>query len=334
MPARPAQVPQVFIGEPIMNLESPRIGGREDRIESHAGAQASARTSVHAYAAVRELAGLFKLRIGVVIAITAWAGLAITPGPKPEWWQSLVLVLAVLVSSAAAGAYNQYYEHDVDRAMARTANRPFASGRLTRHWSWVGVIIMLTLGSVVAATLATNWMAALYTFLGSFVYAVVYTVWLKRRTWLNIVIGGLAGSFAVLAGAAAVTPALSPEAILLAVVLFLWTPPHFWSLAIAFRDDYVSAKVPMLPVVKGDRIAARAIFVNAILLVFASIALLFTGQGWIYAVCAIGGGAYFLRACAALMRDPIRPNAMRAFHASLLQLSLVLAGVMLEAAFR
>ncbi len=235
-----------------MNLERPRIGGREDLLQNRASGQVCGRTSARAYAAVRELAGLFKLRIGVVIAITAWAGLAVTPGPKPAWWQSLVLILAVLVSSAAAGAFNQYYEYDVDRAMARTANRPFASGRLTRHWSWVGVIIALTLASVAAATLATNWMAALYTFLGSFVYAVVYTVWLKRRTWLNIVIGGLAGSFAVLAGAAAVTPALSSEAILLAVVLFLWTPPHFWSLAIAFRDDYVRANVPMLPVARGS----------------------------------------------------------------------------------
>ncbi len=283
---------------------------------------------------VRDLAGLFKLRIGVVIAITAWAGLAVTPGPKPAWWQSLVLILAVLVSSAAAGAFNQYYEYDVDRSMARTANRPFASGRLARHWGWVGVIIALTLASVAAATLATNWIAALYTFLGAFVYAVVYTVWLKRRTWLNIVIGGLAGSFAVLAGAAAVTPVLSPEAIILAIVLFLWTPPHFWSLAIAFREDYVRAQVPMLPVVKGDRHAARAIYANAILLVAASVTLIFFGQGWIYAICAIGGGAYFLRACAILVRDPVRRNAMRAFHASLAQLSLVLLGVMLDAALR
>ncbi len=283
---------------------------------------------------VRDLAGLFKLRIGVVIAITAWAGLAVTPGPKPAWWQSLVLILAVLVSSAAAGAFNQFYEYDVDRAMARTANRPFASGRLARHWGWVGVIIALTLASVVAATMATNWIAALYTFLGAFVYAIVYTVWLKRRTWLNIVIGGLAGSFAVLAGAAAVTPALSPEAIILAIVLFLWTPPHFWSLAIAFREDYVRAKVPMLPVVKGDPHAARAILANAILLVVASVSLVFAGQGWIYAVCAIGGGAYFLRECVRLVGDPTRPKAMRAFHASLAQLSLVLAGVMLDAALR
>jgi heme o synthase len=283
---------------------------------------------------LRDLAGLFKLRIGVVIAITAWAGLAVMPGPKPAWWQSLVLILAVLVSSAAAGAFNQFYEFDVDRAMARTANRPFASGRLVRHWGWVALIIALTVASTAAAALATNWVAALYAFLGAFVYAVVYTVWLKRRTWLNIVIGGLAGSFAVLAGAAAVTPSLSTEAILLAVVLFLWTPPHFWSLAIAFRDDYVRAGVPMLPVVKGDRYAAQAILANTILLVAASLGLIFTGQGWIYALCAIGGGAYFLRESVRLVQDPGRRNAMRAFHASLAQLSLVLLGVMLDAAFR
>jgi protoheme IX farnesyltransferase len=277
---------------------------------------------------------IFKLRIGIVIAITAAAGLIVTPGAKPALWQSALLVLAVLVSSAAAGAFNQYYEYDLDRSMARTARRPFASGTLSRHWGWLAVILVLTAGAVAVATFATNWIAALYTFLGAFVYAVVYTVWLKRRTWLNIVIGGLAGSFAVLAGAAAVVPSLSAEALVLAVVLFLWTPPHFWSLSIAFRDDYARAGVPMLPVVKGDAAAARAILVNAALLVAASLALGMFAPGWIYLGFALLGGGYFLRECVRLVVQPGRRQAMRAFHASLMQLSLVLIGVMLDAAFR
>jgi protoheme IX farnesyltransferase len=194
--------------------------------------------------------------------------------------------------------------------------------------------LVLTAGAVAVATFATNWIAALYTFLGAFVYAVVYTVWLKRRTWLNIVIGGLAGSFAVLAGAAAVVPSLSAEALVLAVVLFLWTPPHFWSLSIAFRDDYAAAGVPMLPVVKGDAAAARAILVNAALLVAASLALGMFAPGWIYLGFALLGGGYFLRECVRLVVQPGRRQAMRAFHASLMQLSLVLIGVMLDAAFR
>ena len=201
--------------------------------------------------AIKLAFNLFKLRIGIVIAITALTGFAITPGHAPGW-QVAVLVLVVLLSSASAGAFNQYYEFDLDRQMKRTRRRPFATGALAPHWGWLALIIALTAAPVAAAWYAVNPWAALYTFLGAFFYAVVYTVWLKRRTWWNIVIGGLAGSFAVLAGAASVSPVLPPEALILALVLFLWTPSHFWSLAIAYRSDYEQAGVPMLPVVKGD----------------------------------------------------------------------------------
>src|SRR5512132_904782 len=215
---------------------------------------------------------LFKLRIGLVIGVTSLAGLAVAPGAAPTAWRIALLALAVTIASAAAGAFNQYVERDLDARMARTRARPFVTGKLAASPAWLALIALMGIGSAVVAALATNALTALYTFAGAFVYAVVYTVWLKRRTWLNIVIGGLAGSFAVLAGAAAVTPALSPEALLLALVLFLWTPPHFWSLAIAYRDDYAAAGVPMLPVVKGDRAAARAIFLHTLALTAVSLA--------------------------------------------------------------
>jgi heme o synthase len=187
-------------------------------------------------------------------------------------------------------------------------------------------------GAVVVATLATNALAAVYTFAGAFVYGVVYTVWLKRRTWLNIVIGGVAGSFAVLAGAAAVTPdRLDAAPLWLAIVLFLWTPPHFWSLAIACRKDYEAAHVPMLPAVVGDARAARAILASAVLLVLASLVPAFYGLSWLYLAAAIGGGAYFLWQSAALARDPCRRTAMANFHASLGQLTLLLAAAIADA---
>ena len=166
---------------------------------------------------------LFKLRIGLVIGFTALAGLAVAPGAAPALWRIVLLTLAVIVSSAAAGAFNQYVERHTDGCMARTRARPFVSGRLKASPKWLALIALMCLGSVVVATLATNALAALYTFLGAFIYGVVYTVWLKRRTWLNIVIGGLAGSFAVLAGAAAVAPdRLDGAPLWLAIVLFLW----------------------------------------------------------------------------------------------------------------
>jgi protoheme IX farnesyltransferase len=275
---------------------------------------------------------LFKLRIGLVIGFTALAGLAVTPGAGLAAWRVALLALAVVASSAAAGAFNQYVERDIDARMARTRGRPFVTGKLAHSRRWLALIGLMCGGSVIVAALATNALAALYTFLGAFVYGVVYTVWLKRRTWLNIVIGGLAGSFAVLAGAAAVAPArLDAVPLWLAIVLFLWTPPHFWSLAIAFRKDYEAADVPMLPVVVGDARAARAIFVSAILLVAASLVPAWFGLSWLYLIAAIGGGAYFLHHSARLALYPGPRTAMANFHASLVQLTVLLVAAIVDA---
>ena len=283
--------------------------------------------------AVRLFFDLFKLRIGLVIGFTAVAGLAITPGPSPPGWQVLVLALAVTMASAAAGAFNQYVERDLDAQMGRTRRRAFVTGRLTAGPRWLAAIIGIGAAGVALAAIAINVPAAIYTFLGAFTYGVVYTVWLKRRTWWNIVIGGLAGSFAVLAGAAAVTPdSVGPMPLVFAVVLFLWTPPHFWSLAIAFREDYTAAKVPMLPVVVGDARAARAVLLGAAMLVAASLVPALLGMGWIYLAAALGGGAYLLSTSARLALAPNRRAAMVNFHASLIQLTLLLVAAIADAA--
>ena len=280
------------------------------------------------------LFNLFKLRIGIVIAITAVAGWAVTPRQGPSVLQLIVLALSVLVSSAAAGAFNQYAERDLDARMKRTRNRPFVSGALRHEAFWLWLIGSMVLVAVLAAAIAVNPVAALYVFLGAFFYAIVYTVWLKRRTWWNIVIGGLSGSFAVLAGSAAATPALGPEAIALAAVLFLWTPPHFWSLAIAYREDYLSAGVPMLPVVVGNRSCAGVIFWSTVALVIASIVPAFFALGMVYLVGALIGGGYLLKTSAALLREPNRARAMTNFHASLLQLSVLLLAAIIDPALR
>ena len=281
---------------------------------------------------MRHLLNLFKLRIGVAIALAAAAGLAVQGGNAPGVAAAAVLILAVLLASSAAGAFNQYVERDIDARMKRTRGRPFVTGSLRHGPVWLWVIGAMTVGAVLAAGLAANFIAALYVFLGAFTYGVVYTVWLKRRTWWNIVVGGLAGSFAVLAGAAAVTPVPDATALALAVVLFLWTPPHFWSLAIACRDDYAAAGVPMLPVVVGDARAARAILSGAVLLVTASLVPFFFSLGAIYLASAAAGGLFFLLRCAILVQRPDRDTARAAFHASLVQLSAVLAGAMADVA--
>ncbi len=282
----------------------------------------------------RDVFSLFKLRIGVLIMITALVGLAVTPGAALGLAQVLVLALSVLVASAAAGAFNQYVEHDSDRLMARTRGRAFVTGALPHHPGWLALIAVLLAAAVGAAWFALNAATALYVFLGAFFYGVVYTVWLKRRSAWNIVIGGLAGSFAVLAGGAAADPALGPLPLLLALVLFLWTPPHFWSLAIANSSDYAAAGVPMLPVVVGPARAARIVFWSTAALVTASLLPLAFGAGPIYAIGAAGGGLHFLRKSWLLARHPCRASAMGSFFASLIQLSALLVAATIDALVR
>ncbi len=286
-----------------------------------------------ALAHARLVLGLFKLRIGVMIMVTALVGLAVTPGPALGWAQIVVLALSVLGASASAGAFNQYFESDADRLMARTRGRAFASGALRRSRWWLVPIGALLAVSVGAAAQILNAHAALHVFLGAFVYGVVYTVWLKRRSWTNIVVGGLAGSFAVLAGAAAVDPALGPLP-LLAAVLFLWTPPHFWSLAIAGQADYAAAGVPMLPVVVGPQRAARVVYASTIALVAVSLLPALYGAGPVYTTGALVGGLVFLHRARALALAPSRKTALASFFASLLQLSLLLGAASIDAWMR
>ena len=280
---------------------------------------------------IRQLCGVFKLRIGFAIALSALAGLAVAPGPPFPFWNAAALVLAVLLGAASAGAFNQFAERDLDARMIRTRDRPFVTGRFTAGPAWLTIIGALLVVSVTLAAWAANVVAATHVFLGAFVYGVVYTVWLKRRTWLNIVIGGLSGSFAVLAGAAAVDPAPSAVPVCLAVVLFLWTPPHFWSLAMAAKDDYARANVPMLPVVVGDAKATKVILAHTVALVAASLLPFVFGLGLVYLALAVIGGWVFLEKSIALVRAPGPAAAQANFKASLLQLSLILVGAMADA---
>ena len=271
-----------------------------------------------------------KVRLGFLIAACAVTGVAVIPDHGLGAWQIFALGIATLVASSAAGAFNQYYERDLDAHMKRTRSRPFVTGRFQADWSWLGGIVLSLLLALAAAAVATNWLSTFFVFMGAFTYGVVYTVWLKRRTWLNIVIGGLAGSFAVLAGSAAAGATFSPVAFIIAGVLFLWTPPHFWSLAFACKEDYRRAGVPMLPVVVEDKTATLTILAHTVALVALSIAPLWYGMSWIYAVGAIAGGAYFLFACLRLYVAPGVANAWRAFAASIVQLGLLLVAAMLD----
>ena len=279
---------------------------------------------------MRQVSDLLKLRIGVIMALTALVAMLATPGAQPGPGAALVLFLTVLLASGAAGAFNHYYEVDLDRRMPRTCRRPFVTGYFRKGPLWLIAIGGLLVVGVGGAGWLLNGAAALHIFLGAFFYAVVYTVWLKRRSWTNIVIGGAAGSFAVLAGAAAVDPVPGPIPMALALALFLWTPSHFWSLAIAKYADYEKASVPMLPVIVGKRRAAEIVLANTLALVAVSILPVFYGMGWIYLAGAVSGGGLFLYRNYLMVRDPSPRVAMRSFLASLLQLVLLLVGAVLD----
>lgn len=282
---------------------------------------------------LKQIANVFKLRIGAAITLCAIAGMAVTPGAPLPPWKVVVLAVAVFLSAACAGAYNQYAERDLDARMRRTANRPFVTGVFQTGWRWPAGIALLLAAAVIGAGWALNAHVALYVFLGAFFYGVVYTVWLKQRSVWNIVIGGLAGSFAVLAGAAAITPELAPASIILAIVLFAWTPPHFWSLAMVLHKEYAAARVPMLPVVIGDAAAAKIIALHTVAVVALSLLPVMFGMGLIYLAGAVTGGAIFLKRSIELVREPGPTAAGRNFSASLLQLGLLLLAAIIDGAF-
>lgn len=270
---------------------------------------------------------LFKIRIGAAITLSALGGAVLAGGGWPVAADTAVLALAVLLAASGAGAFNHYWDRDIDAVMGRTRKRPFVNGTLHAHRAWpVTFLAMIAAGSALGAWWF-NPACGLFVAAGALTYALVYTVWLKRRNDWNIVIGGAAGSWAVLAGAAATGWIADPDVILLTAVLFLWTPSHFWSLAVVIADDYRRAGVPMLPVTRGIATAVRWNLVNTALLVGATLWLT-ARSGSVLVWLLAGTGAAWLAWTTLLMaRDPSPSRAMTAFKASLIQLGLLLAGL-------
>src|SRR3990170_4131082 len=277
-----------------------------------------------------------KLRVGTFIGMAAVLGYV---GTAPGGLSPAALgVLFVVTGMAAggAGALNHFLDRDLDALMPRTAKRPLPSGRIG-GWN----VVAFGLGMVALALSVALWrlnrLVALHVFLGAFTYVVVYTIWLKRRSWLNVVIGGLAGSFAVMAGGALARPELCLPPVLFAAVLFFWSPSHFWSLAIAYRKDYVNAGIPMLPAVRGEVQTARSILINTAGLLVSSLLPFGLGLlGWTYVLVGVlPGGAHLLARNLQLQARPTdRRLALANFHASNLFLLLLFLGVVLDAVVR
>ncbi len=254
------------------------------------------------YTEVRDWFALLKPRVLNLVVFTGLVGLLVAPGHLHPVL-GVVAVLCITVAAGACGAINMWYDRDIDAVMRRTRNRPIPSGRIAPGAA-LGFGIVLAVGSVLVMWLATNTAAATVLALSILFYVFVYTMWLKRRTPQNIVIGGAAGAFPPVIGWAAVTGSVDLAPLILFAIVFFWTPPHFWALALWAHDDYERAGVPMLPVVSGARETRRQILLYTLLLVPVSIAPWALGfAGLIYGVAALALGAVFLWKAVRVVRD-------------------------------
>ena len=278
-----------------------------------------------------------KLRVGTFIGMAAVLGYVAT-APAGLSLPALGLLFAVTVMAAGgAGALNHFLDRDLDARMPRTARRPLPSGTLRHGWHVVALRLGLVALPVGLALWRLNRLVALHLFLGAFTYVVIYTIWLKRRSWLNVVIGGLAGSFAVLAGGGLARPELCLLPVIFAAVLFFWSPSHFWSLAIAYKSDYAGARIPMLPAVAGEARTARSIVANTVgLLATSALPVALGLLGWVYLLVGVAaGGSLMLAGNLALLRRPTdRRLALANFHASNLFLLLLFVSVLLDVGLR
>ncbi len=280
---------------------------------------------------------LLKPRVMSLVVFTALVGLVTAPGHVHPFI-AFVSILCIAVGGGASGALNMWWDADIDRIMKRTSNRPIPSGRVQPEEA-LAIGLALSGFSVILLGLATNFLAAALLAFTIFFYAVVYSMWLKRSTPQNIVIGGLSGALPPMIGWACVTGTVSIESVLMTALIFMWTPPHFWSLAIFVKSDYGRAGVPMLTETHGRRVTRNHIMGYMVALVPVSLAICFTQIGGpVYAVTAVVLNLWFLQACYKVWRrNEEQAEAdnfaaeKRAFKVSLAYLFLHFAALMIDA---
>lgn len=246
---------------------------------------------------------LLKPRVMTLVVFTAIIGLLVAPMPIHPVL-GIAAILCIAVAAGASGAINMWYDRDIDALMRRTARRPIPAGRI-EPGAALGFGLTLAVASVAVMGLATNWVAAGWLAFSIFFYVVIYTMWLKRRTPQNIVIGGAAGAFPPVIGWAAATGDVGLMPLIMFAIIFMWTPPHFWALSLWAHGDYARAKVPMLPVTHGARETRRQVMIYTIALVPVTLAPWFVGfSGLAYAGVALLLGAVFLVQSWRVLREP------------------------------
>jgi heme o synthase len=280
----------------------------------------------------RDYVTLTKPRIMSLLLLTAACGMVVGAGGLPGAGRFAATMVGLALACGGASAFNHLLDRDIDRTMSRTDRRPVASGRVSPPRA-LEFGLALSAASFVLLGVTVNLVAALLALVGNLFYVFVYTRWLKRSTPQNIVIGGAAGAIPPLVGWAAATGRITLPALVLFLIVFVWTPPHFWALALLIKREYQAAGVPMLPVVRGDVEATRQIVRYSLAMVAVTLLPAAVGiSGWGYVAAAALLGAYFLYLARRLRRDPGPARAGALFHYSLLYLALLFVAMALDAA--
>jgi protoheme IX farnesyltransferase len=286
-------------------------------------------TAMRMDSSVRDYVTLLKPGVMMLVVFTGLAGMALAPGHLHPLLQAITL-LCIAMGSGAGGAINMWYDRDIDAKMARTAARPVPAGRITEG-NALAFGMFLAGFSVMILSLAAGWLAAGMLAFAIFFYVVIYTVWLKRSTPQNIVIGGAAGAFPPVIGWAAVTGQLDWQPWLLFAIVFLWTPPHFWALALYRCGDYARVGIPMLPVVAGVESTKRHMLAYTVLLVAVTLLPTVLGMtGLFYLVCAAALGGTFLWHAVRVWRVGTDAVARKMFGFSILYLFLLFSAMMID----
>jgi protoheme IX farnesyltransferase len=271
---------------------------------------------------------LLKPGVMSLVVFTGAAGMWMAPHSLHPFYQ-LITVLCIALGSGAGAALNMWYDRDIDAIMARTQKRPVPAGRIAADDA-LALGLMLAIASVALLGLAVSYLAAAWLAFAIFFYAVIYTMLLKRTTSQNIVIGGLAGAFPALIGWVAVSPEPALMPWLMVAIVFFWTPPHFWALALYRHSDYAAARVPMLPVTAGIPATKRQILAYTVLLVAVSLTPLFAGAGLAYGAVASLLGINFLRHAWRVLRSDAPRDAMKMFGFSIAYLFILFAALIAD----
>ena len=284
---------------------------------------------------IKEIIEISKPRIVVLLVITAVTSMYAASklvGPELDTWGLIHIIIAGALASAGSSALNHYYDRDIDPLMKRTSTRPIPSGRINPS-SVLVYGLAVSVISVVYGALALNFVSAFFIALGIFFYVIIYTAWLKRLNSSNIVIGGFAGSAASMAGWSAATGSIDILGFLIGFLVFVWTPSHFWCLAMKMKDEYSEAKVPMLPVLIGMQKTSTYILVNTLILLPYSLMLYVFGMGLVYTAIAAASGGLMLVYHYKLTKLPTSEFAWKAYKVTAPYLTIIFLAVALDAAF-